>query len=186
VSKADEPEPQPETPATPSSHSESADKLTELRTHGLSINPPPVDPDEISPTLITSTLPSLLPSNPAESTNAATSAYARGFSSSATVRKLGGTQTSMALQEELSSQLELMAQQLKRNAMHFSDSLVKDKAVVEDAQVKLEVNHDVMMKERTRLRDHRGKSLGTTCMTLGIVVLVLVVFMLMVSLIRFS
>ncbi len=79
-----------------------------------------------------------------------------------------------------------MAKQLKRNAVHFSNSLEKDKAVVEDAQAKLEVNHDVMQKERLRLRDHSGKSRGTTCMVLGIILLVLVVFMLMVSLIRFS
>lgn len=83
-------------------------------------------------------------------------------------------------------QLELMAKQLKRNAMHFSNSLEKDKAVVEDAQEKLEVNHDVMQKERLRLRDHSGKSRGTTCMVLGIILLVLIVFMLMVSFIRFS
>lgn len=79
-----------------------------------------------------------------------------------------------------------MAQQLKRNAVHFSNSLEKDKAVVEDAQIKLEGNYEVMQKERVRLRDHRGKSWGTTCMVVGIVLLVLLVFMLMVSVIRFS
>ena len=79
-----------------------------------------------------------------------------------------------------------MAAQLKRNAIHFSASLAKDQAVVEDAQQKLESNYDVMTKERVRLRDHRGKSGSTTCMVLAIVVLVLVLFMLMVSIIRFS
>jgi Membrane fusion protein Use1 len=97
-----------------------------------------------------------------------------------------GNNNSIAVQEELSSQLELMAAQLKRNAIHFSTSLAKDQAVVEEAQQKLEGNYDVMMKERVRLRDHRGKSGSTTCMVLAIVALVLVVFMLMVSIIRFS
>ncbi|KJA13587.1 hypothetical protein HYPSUDRAFT_49770 [Hypholoma sublateritium FD-334 SS-4] len=149
-----------------------------ISTQGLFISPP--DLEEFSPTLITSTLPSLLPSNPAETATA--SGFARNFGAVPTARG----QTSTAIQEELTSQLELMAKQLKRNAMHFSNSLEKDKAVVEDAQGKLEVNHDVMQKERLRLRDHSGKSRGTTCMVLGIILLVLVVFMLMVSFIRFS
>lgn len=79
-----------------------------------------------------------------------------------------------------------MVAQLKRNATHFSTSLAKDQAVVEDAQQKLERNYDVMMKERVRLRDHRGKSGSTTCMVMAIVALVLVLFILMISVIRFS
>ena len=79
-----------------------------------------------------------------------------------------------------------MAAQLKRNAIHFSTSLAKDQAAIEDAQQKLEGNYDVMMKERVRLRDHRGKSGSTTCMVVAIVVLVLVLFILMISIIRFS
>ncbi|KAG6863863.1 hypothetical protein C0991_002562, partial [Blastosporella zonata] len=66
--------------------------------------------------------------------------------------------TSAALHEELSSQMNQMASQLKRNALHFSDSLARDAAVVEETQTKLESNFDVMQKERVRLRDHRGKS----------------------------
>ncbi|OBZ70579.1 hypothetical protein A0H81_09277 [Grifola frondosa] len=59
-------------------------------------------------------------------------------------------QNSTALQEELSAQLAQMATQLKRNAQHFAGSLEKDKAVVLEAQEKLERNHDVMTKERVR------------------------------------
>lgn len=154
-----------------------------ISTAGLFISPP--DPSELSPTLITSAIPSLLPVNAADTASTA-SAYTR--TSSATPRKFvgGGGGNSIAVQEELSSQLELMAAQLKRNAIHFSTSLAKDQAAIEDAQQKLEGNYDVMMKERVRLRDHRGKSGSTTCMVVAIVVLVLVLFILMISIIRFS
>ncbi|KAF8964959.1 hypothetical protein BDZ97DRAFT_1814090 [Flammula alnicola] len=158
--------------SSPPPYSEPTSKPSspKVSTQGLFISPP--DADEISPTLLTSTLPSLLPSNPAET--AAASAYSRSFGSTPTARKLTGAHTSTALQEELSSQLEVMAQQLKRTTLHFSNSLEKDEVVVEDAGLKLEGNYDVMLKERLRLRDHRG--VGAR----------LVVFMLMVSVIRFS
>lgn len=159
--------------------SQSVKQSPRISTTGLFISPP--DPSEISPTLITSAIPSLLPVNASDT--ASTSAYARSVTPIA--RNLG-VGNSIAVQEELSSQLELMAAQLKRNAMHFSTSLAKDQAVVEDAQQKLEGNYDVMMKERVRLRDHRGKSGSTTCMVLAIVALVLVLFILMISIIRFS
>ena len=57
-----------------------------------------------------------------------------------------------------------MATQLKRNAIHFSDSLAKDQAVVEDAQMKIEGNYDVMQRERLRVRDLRGTTGSTTCL----------------------
>jgi hypothetical protein len=47
--------------------------------------------------------------------------------------------------------------------LHFSESLAKDQAVVEAAQEKI---HDVMVEERSRLRDHRGKSIYTTCLAM--------------------
>lgn len=93
-------------------------------------------------------------------------------------------QNSRALQEELSEQLALMATQLRRNATHFSDSLVKDKSVVEAMQEKLEGNFDFMKKERIRLRDFRGKSGSTTCLVIMSLLVVLVAFMLMVLVIR--
>ena len=71
----------------------------------------------------------------------------------------------------MAEQLAKMATQLKRNAIHFAGSLEKDKAVVQDAQEKMERNYDGMTKERVRLRDHRSKSWGTT----GIVILSLIV-----------
>ncbi|KAF4620253.1 hypothetical protein D9613_000078 [Agrocybe pediades] len=157
-----------------------------VSTKGLTIVPP--DPDELSPSLITTALPSLLPSHPPET--AVASAFSRNFGPIPTNRKAGASTTlahgSTVLHEELSSQLELMAQQLKRNAIHFSSSLEKDKSVVEDAQGKLEGNYDVMQKERVRLRDRSSASRSNTCLVIGVVALVLLLFMLMVSVIRFS
>lgn len=95
-------------------------------------------------------------------------------------------QNSSALQQELSEQLAQMATQLKRNAMHFSETLARDQAVVEATQEKLESNFDVMQKERIRLRDHRGKSGSTTCLVVLIVLTVALLFVLMVSIIRFT
>lgn len=77
-----------------------------------------------------------------------------------------------------------MATQLKRNAVHFSESLAKDQAVVDDAQVKLEENYGVMKKERLRVRDLRGMTGSTTCFVVMSVVAVLVSFIITVLLIR--
>ena len=78
----------------------------------------------------------------------------------------GLLQHGTALQEELSAQLAQMAGQLRRNAEHFSTALAADQAVLRSAEEKIGANYDVMKRERVRLRDHRGKSLGTTCLTI--------------------
>jgi len=93
-------------------------------------------------------------------------------------------QNSRALHDELAEQLALMATQLRRNATHFSESLEKDKTVVEMMQEKLEGNFDFMTRERIRIRDFRGKSGGTTCLVIMSVIVVLIAFILMVFLIR--
>jgi len=95
-----------------------------------------------------------------------------------------GLQNSQALQQELSDQLALMASQLKRNAQHFSDTLSKDNALVEETGEKLESNFGFMQKERVRLRDHSGKSWNTTWLVFGSITLVLTLFVLMVAIIR--
>ncbi|KII92204.1 hypothetical protein PLICRDRAFT_172324 [Plicaturopsis crispa FD-325 SS-3] len=95
-------------------------------------------------------------------------------------------QNSNALQQEMSEQLAQMATQLKRNAMHFSESLARDQAVVDEAQEKLEGNYDVMKKERVRLRDHRGKSGSTTCLVLMSMLVVVVAFLLTFFVIRLT
>ncbi|KAJ3501802.1 hypothetical protein NLJ89_g9175 [Agrocybe chaxingu] len=170
---------QPSSPRTQSLPAEPS-----VSTVGLTISPP--DPEGISPSLITAALPSLLPLSAAEA--ASTSAFSHGLGPTPTARKVTGSggATSMAIQEELSSQLELMAQQLKRNAIHFSTSLANDKAVVEAAQEKLESNYDAMQSQRTKLKSHSSKSSSTTWLVTGIILVVVLLFMLMVSVIRFS
>lgn len=86
----------------------------------------------------------------------------------------------------MSEQLANMAAQLKRNAIHFATSLEKDKAVVLEAQEKVERNYDVMTKERVRLRDHRSKSWGTTWLVILSLVVALVGFMLTFFVIRLT
>ncbi|KAJ6612806.1 hypothetical protein B0H10DRAFT_2051188 [Mycena sp. CBHHK59/15] len=95
-------------------------------------------------------------------------------------------QNSTAVQRELSDQLALMATQLKRNAIHFSESLARDQAVVEETEKKLEGNYGYMQKTRVRTRDLRGKTGSTTCLAMVIVLVAMFIFMLMVSLIRLS
>lgn len=95
-------------------------------------------------------------------------------------------QNSAALQEELSAQLAQMAAQLKRNALHFAGNLEKDKTLVVETQEKLERNHDVMTKERIRLRDHHGKSWNTTWIVMLSLVVVLVGFIMTFFVIRIT
>ena len=79
-----------------------------------------------------------------------------------------------------------MATQLKRNAQHFSDSLDKDKSLVQSAAEALEKNYDTMTKERVRLRDHGGKSFGTTCMVFGALLVVSIAWVSMLFVIRLT
>jgi hypothetical protein len=95
-------------------------------------------------------------------------------------------QHSTALQEELAEQLAQMAGQLRRNAEHFSSALVADQGVLRAAEEKVGANLDVMKRERVRLRDHRGKALGTTCLTISSVVVVAIAFLVMFFVIRFT
>ena len=67
-----------------------------------------------------------------------------------------------AVHEELSAQLTQMATHLKRNAIHFSDTLARDQAIVEETKLKVESNFDSMQKERTGLRDHTRKGRSAT------------------------
>jgi membrane fusion protein Use1 len=98
----------------------------------------------------------------------------------------GLLQHSTALQEELSAQLAQMAGQLRRNAEHFSTALAADQAVLRNAEEKIGANYDVMKRERVRLRDHRGKSLGTTCLTIISVLVVAVAFLVMFFVLRLT
>ncbi|KAJ7067854.1 hypothetical protein C8F01DRAFT_1364295 [Mycena amicta] len=95
-------------------------------------------------------------------------------------------QHSTLRQREMADQMAIMAEQLKRNSVYFSELLDKDKRVIEETENKLEGNYGYMQKTRLRTRDLRGKTGGTTCLVLLIIVFVTVLFMFMVSLIRFS
>ncbi len=95
-------------------------------------------------------------------------------------------QYSTALQEELAMQLVQMAGQLRRNAEHFSGALAADHGVLRVAEEKVGANLDVMKRERVRLRDHRDKALGTTCLTISSVVVVAIAFLVMFFVIQFT
>jgi hypothetical protein len=144
------------------------------------ISPPPLHTEDLlllpsdSSTIFTP--PTLIPPTlPAPATKSTVTA---------TATAMPNLQNSTALQQELSDQLSQMAAQLRRNAIYFSESLEKDKAVVEAAQVKIEDNFDVMKTERLRLRDLRGKSGSTTCLVLTSVIVVAVSVVFMFLLIR--
>ncbi|KAF7331640.1 hypothetical protein MKEN_00043700 [Mycena kentingensis (nom. inval.)] len=95
-------------------------------------------------------------------------------------------QNSTLRQREMADQMAVMAEQLKRNSVYFAELLEKDKRVMEETEHKLGENFGYMQKTRLRTRDLRGKTGGTTCLVLLIVVFVTVLFFFMVSLIRFS
>jgi Membrane fusion protein Use1 len=94
--------------------------------------------------------------------------------------------SSLQTHEELSNELSRMATQLKRNAQQFSDSLDKDKSLVLSAADVLEKNYDSMTKERVRLRDHSGKSSGTTWMVFGALLVVSIAWVFMFFIIRLT
>jgi SNARE protein 1 len=111
-------------------------------------------------------------------------------STSTSSTKAAGTpaflKTSTALQDDLAGQLAQMAEQLKRNAMHFADSLEKDKGALKETEDRLDVNYDSLGKERIRLRDHRGKSKGTTWLVIVSIVVVLASFIVMLFIMRIT
>ncbi|KAF9444861.1 hypothetical protein P691DRAFT_735883 [Macrolepiota fuliginosa MF-IS2] len=158
--------------------------LSTLINHTSTTSPPA--------TSLLSPISSLLPATPTPTSapsflsRSSTAATSTAISTSASNTLNSRKQTSNALQEELTAQLAQMATQLKLNTLHFSDSLVKDKAVIEETQEKLEDNFGTMLAERFRLRDFRGKSGSTTWMVVGVVVAVLLLFVIMVGVIRFS
>lgn len=79
-----------------------------------------------------------------------------------------------------------MASQLKANSLRFTDALVKDKAVLEGAEEKLQGNLTKMQKERGRLGVLRGKSGSTTWLVLGSLVVVMIAWVVTFLLIRIT
>ena len=60
------------------------------------------------------------------------------------VGRRGAPCSAIAIYEELSVQLTQMTTQLKRNAVHFSDTLARDQVVVKEPKLKLKSIHDPM------------------------------------------
>ncbi|CAE6460802.1 unnamed protein product [Rhizoctonia solani] len=92
--------------------------------------------------------------------------------------------TSLQTQEDLSEQLAQMAAQLKRNAQTFAAQLHEDNALVQIAHDQLEGVHTRVKTERTSLRDFSGKSGYTTCMTIGIIIVVIISWVMMFFMIK--
>lgn len=93
-------------------------------------------------------------------------------------------QNSAAVQEELTAELARMAAQLRRNAEHFRKKLEEERPLVDGAAEKLDTNLGQLEGTRVRLRDRGKEARGTTFLTLGAIVGVLVAFVAMVLVIR--
>ncbi|TFY82544.1 hypothetical protein EWM64_g1459 [Hericium alpestre] len=165
-------EPSPVSANAKSEAAESSESEPELQRPEMDLLLGPADD---APLVSDSVSTTLLPPTSGTSPSSATSAPSPAF-----------LQNSAAVQEEMSAQLAQMAGQLRRNAIHFSEVLAKDQAVMGGAEEKIGANYDVMKKERVRLRDHRGKSLGTTCLTLTSVFVVAIAFIIMFFVIRIT
>ncbi|KIJ49543.1 hypothetical protein M422DRAFT_204934 [Sphaerobolus stellatus SS14] len=88
--------------------------------------------------------------------------------------------------EELSEELARMAEQLKKNTLYFSDSLEKDKSVLESASEVIEKNYNSLTTQQSRLKTHGGKSFWTTWMTLGSIIGVCIAWVLVFIMIRLT
>ncbi|GAA6005913.1 hypothetical protein JCM10207_007272 [Rhodosporidiobolus poonsookiae] len=91
-----------------------------------------------------------------------------------------------ALQSSLLSDLSSLSGALKTSTLAFSDNLAKDKEVMERAQGKLEGNSGKMAEQQKRLGEVRGRTRGTTCWTVGVVVAVIIAWVAMFGLMRIS
>ncbi|KAL0255434.1 hypothetical protein I308_100238 [Cryptococcus tetragattii IND107] len=88
--------------------------------------------------------------------------------------------------EELSGQLADMSKRLKLNAIHFSNSLENEKHLIQDSQDVLEKNLSTTKSNKKHLSTVSKKGRSTTCLTLGIILLVMIVFIWTYLLIRFT
>ncbi|WWD17058.1 hypothetical protein CI109_101495 [Kwoniella shandongensis] len=99
---------------------------------------------------------------------------------------LGQAIGSAQLHEELGGQLVDMSHRLKLNAIHFASSLENEKTMLEDSQEVLEKNLSATRSSKKSLSSVSKKGRGTTCLTLGVVILVMVLFVWTYMLIRFT
>ncbi|OCF60885.1 hypothetical protein L486_00529 [Kwoniella mangroviensis CBS 10435] len=93
---------------------------------------------------------------------------------------------SAQLHEELGGQLVDMSHRLKLNAVHFANSLENEKSIIENSQNTLENNLTVTKSTKKHLSSVSSKGRSTTCLTIGVVLLVMVMFIWTYMLIRFT
>ncbi|WWD03257.1 hypothetical protein V865_001308 [Kwoniella europaea PYCC6329] len=93
---------------------------------------------------------------------------------------------SAQLHEELGGQLVDMSHRLKLNAVHFANSLENEKSIMENSQNTLENNLTVTKSSKKHLSSVSSKGRSTTCLTIGVVILVTVMFIWTYMLIRFT
>ena len=86
--------------------------------------------------------------------------------------------------EELSGELARMAEQLKRNTVYFSESLDKDKGILQSAGEVLEKNYNSLTKEQGRLKVRGGAGFWNTWMTLAAIIGVCLAWVMMFIIIR--
>ncbi|EIW70557.1 hypothetical protein M231_07769 [Tremella mesenterica] len=97
-----------------------------------------------------------------------------------------GGMGSARLHEELGGQLADMSHRLKLNAVHFANSLEEEKASLDTSTDVLEKNLTATRQSKSNLSKVSKKGRGTTCMTLGVVILVMLLFMWTYMVIRFT
>ncbi|KAH9017324.1 hypothetical protein EDB85DRAFT_2155274 [Lactarius pseudohatsudake] len=88
--------------------------------------------------------------------------------------------------EELAVRLAQMADQLRRNAKHFSGTVGADKRGPRAAEEMVGADLEVAKQVRVRVHDHRGKAFGTTCLTISSVIVVAIASSIMSFVIRFT
>ncbi|TXT07199.1 hypothetical protein VHUM_03369 [Vanrija humicola] len=104
-------------------------------------------------------------------------------------RLMGGASNTLGsaqLHEELGGQLVDMSHRLKLNAVHFANSLEEEKTLLESSQNVLERNLETTKESKGTLSKVSSKGRGTTCLTIGVVLLVIVLFVWTYLLIRFT
>lgn len=79
-----------------------------------------------------------------------------------------------------------MSHRLKLNAVHFSNSLEEEKIMLQTSQDVLEKNLESTKSSKGTLSKVNTKGRSTTCMTIGVVVVVIVLFAWTLMLIRFT
>ncbi|BEI82969.1 hypothetical protein CcaverHIS002_0308370 [Cutaneotrichosporon cavernicola] len=101
----------------------------------------------------------------------------------------GGAQSavgSAALHEELGGQLADMSHRLKLNAIHFSNSLEEEKGMLQHSEDTLESNLTATKESKGTLSKVSTKGRSTTCMTIGVIIAVILLFVWTLMLIRFT